>query len=343
MSVVCCNQSDLQLHAMESSDLNLLASLDALLQEGSVTGAARRVGLSTPAMSHALGRIRERLGDAILVRSGRGMLLTPRAQALKARVHEVVTEARRALEPERPFLASELRKTFVVHATDYVLTIVGGAVDRILRAEAPSVCVRFVPNTPDDAALLRDQGSDLAVGIYGDLPQEMRHRQLLTDRFVCVVRKEHPAASGRFSLEQFVRWPHVQVAPRGKPGGYIDDVLEERGLSRTVARAVPYFLTALQLCAETDYVLTISERIAKRYEAQLGLRVLEPPLKLRAYALSLVWHPRVDGDASQRFLRDVFLRASKEAASERHDEPRTRLDATDPTSGQTRKRRRKAS
>ena len=312
---------------MESSDLGLLVSLDALLQEGSVTGAARRLGLSTPAMSHALARIRERLGDSILVRSGRGMLLTPRALGLKAQVHHVVTEARRALEPERPFVASELTRTFVVHATDYVLTILGGAVDRILQEEAPQVCLRFVPNTPDDPALLRDQGSDLAVGIYGELPPEMRNRQLLTDRFVCVVRRGHPAASGRFTLEEFVRLPHVQVAPRGKPGGYLDDVLRERGLTRTVARAVPYFLTALQLVSETDYVLAISERIARRYEAPLGLRLLEIPIRLRPYALSLLWHPRGDGDAGHRFLREVFLRAAKEMAAERHEEPRTRLDA----------------
>ncbi|MEZ4404908.1 MAG: LysR family transcriptional regulator [Polyangiales bacterium] len=327
---------------MEPSDMGLLVSLDALLQSGSVTEAARRLGLSTPAMSHALARIRARLGDPILVRSGRGMLLTPRAHALKPQVHLAVTEARRALEPERPFAPSELAQTFVVHATDYVLAILGGAVDRLLRAEAPRACVRFVPNTADDPAMLRDQGSDLAVGIYGDLPQEMRSRQLLTDRFVCVVRAGHPAAAGRFTLDRFVRLQHVQVAPRGKPGGYIDDVLRAQGLTRVVARAVPYFVTALQLVSETDYVVTVSERIAKRFEAPLGLRLLEAPLKLRPYALSLVWHPRVDADPAQRFVRDVFLRASKEAARERHDRPRTRLDVTDPTSGQTRKRPRRA-
>lgn len=327
---------------MESSDLGLLVSLDALLQEGSVTAAARRVGLSTPAMSHALARARERLGDPILVRSGRGMLLTPRARALKPQVHAVVNDARRTFEPERPFVASELSRTFVVHATDYVLTILGAAVDRILRDEAPKVCVRFVPNTPDDPALLRDQDSDLAVGIYGDLPQEMRSRQLLTDRFVCVARRGHPVLAKRFTLSRFVAHPHIQVAPRGKPGGYIDDVLRERGLTRTVARAVPYFVTALQLAAETDYLLTISERIAKRFAVPLGLELLPVPLKLRPYALGLVWHPRVEAEAGHRFLRDVFLRASKEAAADRHESPRTRLDPSDPTSGQTRKRLRRS-
>lgn len=327
---------------MESTDFGLLVGLDALLQEGSVTAAARRMGLSTPAMSHALARIRTRLGDPILVRSGRGMLLTPRALALKPQVKAVVTAARQTLEPERPFVASELARSFVVHATDYVLAILGTTVDRILRHEAPEVCVRFVPNTPDDPAVLRDQGSDLAVGIYGDLPQEMRSRQLLTDRFVCVVRRGHPATRTRFTLEEYTNLSHIQVAPRGKPGGYIDDVLHERGVVRKVARAVPYFMTALQLAAETDYALTMSERLATRFAGALALALLEPPMKLRPYALSLVWHPRIDSDPGHRFLRDVFLRAAREVAGDRHEAPRSRLDATDPNSGQARKRRRSA-
>jgi DNA-binding transcriptional LysR family regulator len=323
---------------MEPSDLSLLVTLDALLQEGSVTGAARRVGLSTPAMSHALARIRIRLGDPILVRSGRGMLLTPRAEALRSEVHRVVNDARATLAVGRPFVASELTRTFVVHASDYVLTILGAEVDRLLRAEAPGVCLRFVPNTPDDAAQLRDRGADLAVGIYGDLPQEMRSRQLLTDRFVCVVRREHPVVARRLTLAQYASLPHLQIAPRGKPGGYIDDVLRERGLTRTVARAVPYFVTALQLAAETDYVLTVSERIARRFAEPLGLEQREVPLPLRPYALSLVWHPRVESDPGHRFLRDAFVRAARAVAAERHDAPRTRLDASDPTSGQSRRR-----
>lgn len=327
---------------MESTDLGLLVALDALLQEGSVTGAARRVGLSTPAMSHALARIRERLGDPILVRAGRGMLLTPRAEGLKPRVHSIVTEARHALSPEGPFVAHELSRSFTVHATDYVLTILGLSLDRILRAEAPVAGIRFVPNTPDDAAMLRDGSTDLAVGIYGDLPQEMRSRQLLTDRFVCVTRKEHPAVGKRLSLEQFVGLAHIQIAPRGKPGGYLDDVLRERGLTRRVARAVPYFITALQLAAQTDYILTVSERIARKLAPTLDLKILEVPVELRPYALNLVWHPRFDGDAGHRFLREAFSRAAREAAGDQHTAPRTRLDVTDATSGQQRKRPRRA-
>jgi DNA-binding transcriptional LysR family regulator len=195
---------------MPPLDFNLLIALDALLQEASVSRAAKRVGLSTPAMSHALARLRERLKDPVLVRSGRSMQATPRATAMKDEVHALVA---------------------------YVLTMLGDAVDRNLRQEAPRVRLRFVPNSAEDIADLRDGRADLAVGIYGELPSELRTRSLLTDRFVCVVRRGHPVIKSGLTVEAFAGLEHVQVAPRGKPGGYIDDVLRAKGLERRVARA----------------------------------------------------------------------------------------------------------
>lgn len=303
-----------------------------------MTKAARRLGLSTPGMSHALARVRERLGDPLLVRAGRSMVLTPRAEALRPRVRSLVEEAARALEVERPFAARELQRAFVVYTSDYVLTLLGSALDRVVHAEAPHVSLRFVPITIDDSAPLREGSADLAIGIYGELPPEMRIRQLITDRFVCVVRQDHPTVKQRLGLDQFVQLEHVQVAPRGTPGGYIDDVLRERGLERRVARAVPYFTSGLMLVSQTDYVLTISERLARSMAPQLGLRILEPPLPLRPYALQLVWHPRFDADEAHRWLRDALLRVSQEIASDVHANPRTRLDPTDPASGESRRR-----
>jgi DNA-binding transcriptional LysR family regulator len=252
-----------------------------------------------------------------------------------------VNEARQTLEPDRPFVPAEVTRGFVVLATDYLLAVLGTAIDRILRDEAPRISLRFVPNSPEDAAALTGGGADLAVGIYGELPQEMRNRQLMTDRLVCVVRQDHPDVGKRLSLAQFVRLPHVQVAPRGKPGGYLDNVLRDRGLTRRVARAVPFFVSGLILAAQTDYVLTAPERIARSMAPALGLRLLEPPIELRPYALSLVWHPRFDGDAGHRFMRDVFARAAREVAGDAHPGAQTRLEPADPTSGQTRKRPRR--
>ncbi len=157
----------LSLHGMEPSDLSLLVTLDALLQEGSVTKAARRVGLSVPAMSHALARIRDKLGDPVLVRAGRDMVLTPRAEALRPKVRSAVAQASQALEPERPFSPAELTRGFVLHASDYVLTVLGVELDGIVRAEAPQVALRFVANTSDDAAVLRSVSASPSISATG--------------------------------------------------------------------------------------------------------------------------------------------------------------------------------
>lgn len=311
---------------MQASDLSLLVALDALLQESSVTRAARRLGLSTPAMSHTLARIRERIGDPVLVRAGREMCLTPRAEALKPRVRSVVEEAQQVLAEPGPFSPAELSRSFTVLATDYVLTVLGRAIDREISAAAPAATLRFAPNTPGDGDALREGAADLAVGIYGDLPPELRTRRLLTDRFVCAVRAGHPLARRRVTLEQYVSARHLQIAPRGAPGGYVDDELAARGLERHVARAVPFFSAALELVATTDYVLTVSERIARAAAASLGLHLFEVPLDLDPYALSLVWHPRFDGDPAHAFVRDAFVRAAAEVAGDAHAAPRARLD-----------------
>src|SRR5512137_872941 len=135
---------------MESRDLGLLLVLDALLQESNVTRAARRLGLSTPATSHALARARKRLGDPILVRAGRRMVLTPRAEQLRPRVRSLVEEATGVLGAGAPFSPRELARTFTVFTTDHVLLVLGPVVDRILRAEAPGVTLRFLPSMADD-------------------------------------------------------------------------------------------------------------------------------------------------------------------------------------------------
>jgi DNA-binding transcriptional LysR family regulator len=321
-------------------DLNILVALDALLQEASVTGAARRLGLSTPAMSHALARIRIRLDDPILARSGRGMVLTPRGEQLKPEVHAIVATARATLTPRAPFSPTALDATFIIRATDYVLTIMGAALDDALYRTAPHANLRFVPNATDDVAALQDGRADLAVGIYGDLPPDLLRRQLLTDRFVCVMRHGHPLEGRKLTLDRFVATPQIQIAPRGLPGGYIDDELAAAGFARRVARALPYFVTALQLAATTDYLLVVSERIARRYAPTLGLNIREVPLDLTPYALNLVWTPRVDADPGNRFIRELMATVAQSVAKERHVNAATRLTPGDPASGQPRKRRR---
>jgi DNA-binding transcriptional LysR family regulator len=294
---------------MESRDLSLLLALDAMLQEGSVTLAARRLGLSTPAASHALARIRERLGDPLLVRAGRSMTLTPRAEQLRPLVRSLVEEAMRVLSVPGPFEPRALERTFTIFATDHALLVLGPAIDRLVRAEAPGVTLRFLPSVVDDWTALRDGTADLSVCLPGFFPPEFRTRPLLTERFVCVVRKDHPKVGRRLTLDAYLALDHIVVSPLGKPS-YVDQVLAERGQSRRIRCVVPYFASALHLVAVTEYVLTVSETAAQAARKTWPLRVVEPPLPLPSYAVNLLWHPRLDNEPANQWLRDVFARAA---------------------------------
>jgi len=297
---------------MESRDLSLLLTLDALLQEANVTLAAKRLGLSTPAASHALARIRERLDDPILVRAGRRMVLTPRAEQLRPQVRSLVEDAARVMSAAVPFSPRDLTRTFTIFTTDHVLLVLGPAVDRILREEAPDVCLRFLPSVMEDWIPLRDGAADLSVCVLGHFPAEFRTRQLFTDRFVCVVRTGHPKVGKRLTLDQYLALDHIVVSPLGR-SSHVDAVLAERGHERRIRRTVPFFNSGLLMAAATDYVLTVSDRAALALAPTLGLRLVEPPLPLSAYSLNLLWHPRLENEPANRWLRDVFVRAAKAA------------------------------
>jgi DNA-binding transcriptional LysR family regulator len=256
------------------------------------------------------------------------MMLTPRAEAMRSRVRDAHEAATAVLAAPVALVPERLVRTFVVHASDNVLAVLGKTLDEIMD-HAPGVTVRFRPNLPEDPTELREGRADLAIGIYGRLPPELRQRTLYTDRFVCAVRRDHPTVRDRLTLEQFLALRQVQVAPRGRPGGQLDSVLARRGMSRNVARAVPFFLSALLMVAESDAVVTVPERVARAMASRLGLKLVDPPIALQPYSLSLLWHPRMDGDAAHRWVRGCFLEAARRAASGVHAGARTRLGETE--------------
>ena len=296
-------------------DLNLLAVLDAILQTKSVGHAAEQVGISKPAMSHALSRLRRQLGDPVLVRAGQEWHLSERALALRDRVREVTEGAREVLDRETAFDPAHSTREFRVHATDHVLALLGSSIGAKLAREAPHCALRFLPIQQDDVAPLRGGQTDLAIGVFPDLPPELRTQALFREHFACVVRKGHPLVKGKVNLKSYLAMKHVLVAPRGRAGSAVDDVLEQRGLSRKVTRFVPYFVVGLDLVSRTDCTLTISQRLAEAYAERFGLQVLKPPIVLPSYTISQVWHPRVDADPSHRWFRRLVSRASAQLGS----------------------------
>jgi DNA-binding transcriptional LysR family regulator len=294
---------------LSSIDLNLLVVFDAIAQTGSVSLAADRVGISKAAMSHALARLRAQAGDPVLVRSGQDWVLTDAARALTSRVHTIVEEARAVLAPQGPE-TDKLQRDFRILTTDLVLSLLGNALGHDTARDAPGVNLCFLPLMPDDVPSAR-LGADLAIGVFSNLGSAFRTQRLFQDRFVSLARR---SAVGRkeLTLDRFLAMRHVQVAPRGRPGGSVDDALAALGLTRRVARSVPYFLAALDLVANSDCIVTASARLAHLHAGRFGLSVFEPPLDLPHYDISQVWHPEVDSDSGHRWLRRAVSRAAKE-------------------------------
>jgi DNA-binding transcriptional LysR family regulator len=298
---------------LASVDLNLLVSLELLLDEGSVRGAARRAHVTPSAMSHTLGRLRTLFDDELLVRAGRGMVATPRATALREPVKELLAQARGILDEARRFDPARLRRRFRVVCTDHVSTVLQRPLEALLQAEAPGVDLLVAPLVPESMADLRRGTVDASVGVFPDAPPETRMQRLFSDRFVTVFRPDHPRlATGEVGLDAFLAEAHVLVAPRGTAEGRVDRVLRDLGHERRIARAFPSFLAALWHVAESDHLLTVSERLARAVAPRLPLRMVPTPLDLEDYAIVLAWHPRLDKAVEDVWFRGLLRRAAAE-------------------------------
>jgi DNA-binding transcriptional LysR family regulator len=287
---------------MSKPDLNLLVTLDVLLAEGSVAGAARRLGLSPSAMSRALTRLRETTGDPLLVKAGRGLVPTPRAIELRSRIGRIVEDAEAALRPAPALDLARLTRSFTLRARDgFVETFGAALIDRVGR-EAPNVQLRFVPKPDKDSTPLRDGTVDLETGILGStIGPEIRAQALCRDRFIGVVRPGHPLTDGEITAARFAAGRHVVVARRLLDRGPLDMALRDFGLERRIATFVGGFAAALALVRATDLIATVPER----HTASLrdGLHAFTLPVPAPEFTISLLWHPRMDADPAHRWLR----------------------------------------
>lgn len=287
---------------MSDPDLNLLPTLEALLAEGSVAGAARRLGLSPSAMSRALARLREVTGDPLLVRAGRRMAPSPRALALRESIGPLVQQAQATLRPAGALRLEDLRRDFSLRTREGFVEAFGAPLVERVAAEAPGVRLHFLPKPDKDSAPLRDGSVDLETGIVGaSAGPELRVQALFRDRFVGVVRAGHPLAGSRVGLADYAAARHVGIVRRRASRSPLDQALEARGLSRDIAATVAGFSAALALARGSDLIATVPER----HTAPLrdGLHSFDLPFELEPLAISLLWHPRLDADPAHRWLR----------------------------------------
>ena len=296
---------------LESIDLNLLLVFDALSTERSVTQAATKVGLSQPALSNALARLRSLLGDPLFERSAGRMQPTPRARQLLVPLSEVISKLRETLETQAAFRPEESTREFLIATNDYVESLLFAPIVERLQEDAPSIAVRtvrthylFIP----PIERLQSGEVDLALGFFGDMPQPQSgilSQRLIDGRLVCILRASHPRANRKLTLRTFAETPHVRVMyPQNEHVGSIDPILRSRGLSRRIAVTVPHYLTIPAIVAKSNLIGVVPEQLAWREARALRLRIFEPPIALPDITIVMTWHERLQFDRAHCWFRD---------------------------------------
>jgi len=296
---------------MSTPDFNLLITLDAVLAEGSVARAAKRLRLSSSAMSRALARLRETTGDPLLVRAGRGLVPTPRALELRAQVSQLVENAKVVLRPAEKLDLKQLVRTFTLRGREGFVENFGSALIARVGAEAPGVRLRFVQKPDKDSAPLRDGTVDLETGVVGNtIGPELRAQALFRDRLVGVVRIGHPLSEGEITPSRYASGRHIFVSRRGLDRGAIDEALLLQRLEREIVTIVDGFSSALALASASDLIATVPERYTGNLRA--GMHSFPLPIAVPELTISLLWHPRMDADQAHRWLRGVVLESCAE-------------------------------
>ncbi len=295
--------------SLSSIDLNLLVVLRALLRERHVTRAASAVGLSQSATSHALARLRELCDDPLLVRAGKALELTPRAARLLPSLERGLSDLQAVVSAEPAFEPASARRVFTLAMADYGIAVLLTPLLRELEHAAPNVDLSVV-SFPNLAEMLEAGSVDLALVSKEQFSGPFSTQDLFKDGFMCMVRSDHPSVKAKLSLDTYASLRHVLVAPSGTPGSIVDTELARLGVTRRITARVSSFLVAPLVVAETDFIATLPARLARTQAQRYGVRLVPPPLRLPEFTLAMAWHPRLEHDPAQRWLRAFVARVS---------------------------------
>ncbi|WP_437285567.1 LysR family transcriptional regulator [Sorangium sp. So ce406] len=300
---------------LSAIDVNLVIALDALLQERSVTLAARRIGLSQPAMSHALTRLRELFSDPLLIRVGRQMALTSRAEAMTPQVAAIMLDLASLFGGTTPaFDPATSDRAFRIATTEYVELLLLPQLNAALAQGGPRLAVHLLPLDARAVDALRNGEIDLAIGVLppDGLPSDLRRAALLEDRFAGLARASHPTARGRVDLPTYAALPHVVASrPRahGAHEGVADDLIAARGVARREVMVVPNVLLLPHVVAASDLVATVATRLGRAFSSVLPLRTFDLPFELPTIEIAMAWNSRTEHDPARAWLRRLVTDA----------------------------------
>tara|TARA_Y100000590_G_scaffold458177_1_gene612307 strand:- start:241 stop:1146 length:906 start_codon:yes stop_codon:yes gene_type:complete len=293
-------------------DLNLLIVFDAVMREKHVTRAAKRIGMTQPAVSNALNRLRYIAKDDLFIRSPAGVVPTARALELSPPIRQAINLVENAFDPTT-FDPKSSNDVFNIAISNYTASILFPSLAQLLEKEAPNINVRS--KQLGDVDLLKElEAANIDFIIAGQQLEETENFvsvPLYDEDFVCVLRKRHPLAKKKqLTIKEFSQAKHLMVATTGKAFGFVDYLLESKGLKRRVAMTVNQFLVAPSIIRRSDMILTVSRRVAERFRLD-EVKVFPLPLITNPLRLKLVWHVRSDSSPGSRWIRSKIVEICK--------------------------------
>jgi len=296
-------------------DLNLFIVFDAIYSEANLTRAGQIVGITQPAVSNALARLRETFNDPLFVRTAQGMVPTPMAQNIIGPVRNALQLLRVSVQESRIFNPQQANKTYRVSMTDLTEAVLLPPLFQRLRRLAPQVCIESMLSRRREMTKELAAGRlDFAVDAPLNTDPQVRHVKLLDDRYVCALRRGHPLAKEKISLEDYLSLSHIHISSRRSGLGYVDLSLGKMGIQRRVVLRSQHYLMASTVLQQTDMAMTVPERFARRHD----LHYVELPVSdVPNVESHLYWHESTDQDPANRWMREQLIEiAQKVSASE---------------------------
>lgn len=288
---------------VKNADLNLLPALQLLIEEQQVKRAADRFGLSQPAMSRVLQRLRQTFGDELLIRTGDGYEPTLRALRLKEELHDVLSRLETIL-CEVPFDPQAATDSFTIAASDFSTFMQVPALSRLMSERAPAASLELISFSNDAFAEAGRGKTDLVLWV-DEPPAPFLSEALFVEDYVCVMATDHPARGKTLSLETYLGYPHVAVTILGGRQVLLDDRIEKLGGKRTARLKVPYFAAAISAVPHTDLIATVPRRIAQPQADAGRVKIVRAPREIEPISYVMAWHPRLTDDPAHIWLRSI--------------------------------------